>query len=50
MAENAEWSKLLQLLCRRDYHEELAVLVIYIVRQGHLKTARDIILVMLVNK
>ena len=44
------WSKLLQRLHRRDYHEELAVLVLYMVRQGHLKTARDIILVMLINK
>lgn len=50
MSQSAEWSKLFQLLCRRDYHEELAVLVLYIVRQGHLTTARDIILVMLVNK
>ncbi len=36
-------------LCRRDYHEELAALMLYMVKEGHLDTARDIVLVMLVN-
>ena len=42
---NSSW-----LLCRRDYHEELAALMLYMVKEGCLDTARDTVLIMLVNK
>ena len=38
------------LCCRNDCHEEVAALMLYLVRAGHLDEAQQITTIMLINK